>query len=47
MNIDKEVECPNCSSSNTEVVSQFGSTACKAMYRCKACYEPFEYFKCL
>ena len=47
MNLEKEVECPNCSSLNTEVVSHFGSTACKAMYRCKACYEPFEYFKCL
>jgi ring-1,2-phenylacetyl-CoA epoxidase subunit PaaD len=41
------VRCPRCKSSNTELVSQFGSTACKAMYKCKDCLEPFEYFKCL
>ena len=44
---EKKVECPICNSKETEVVSHFGSTACKAMYRCKTCLEPFEYFKCL
>tara|TARA_B100000900_G_scaffold412363_1_gene433985 strand:- start:866 stop:1327 length:462 start_codon:yes stop_codon:yes gene_type:complete len=44
---NKKVECPICNSKDTEVVSHFGSTACKAMYRCKSCLEPFEYFKCL
>ena len=37
--------CPRCGSSDTERLSQFGSTACKALYRCCACREPFEYFK--
>lgn len=37
--------CPRCGSSDTERLSQFGSTACKALYRCRACREPFEYFK--
>ena len=41
------VRCPRCKSTNTELVSQFGSTACKAMYKCNDCMEPFEYFKCL
>ncbi|TQV75909.1 phenylacetate-CoA oxygenase subunit PaaJ [Denitrobaculum tricleocarpae] len=41
------VDCPQCGSCNTERVSEFGSTACKALYRCKACAEPFDYFKCL
>lgn len=41
-----EVLCPRCNSSNTERVSEFGSTACKALYRCKNCREPFDYFKC-
>ena len=40
------VECPNCNSRNTEMLSQFGSTACKSLYRCKDCLEPFDYFKC-
>jgi phenylacetate-CoA oxygenase PaaJ subunit len=44
---DRPVACPRCDSSNTEVVSEFGSTACKASYRCVDCLEPFEYFKCL
>jgi ring-1,2-phenylacetyl-CoA epoxidase subunit PaaD len=39
------VTCPRCESSDTERLSQFGSTACKALYRCRACREPFEYFK--
>lgn len=44
---DRPVACPRCESSNTEVVSQFGSTACKAAHKCLDCLEPFEYFKCL
>ena len=44
---DRPVACPRCDSSNTEVVSEFGSTACKASYKCLDCLEPFEYFKCL
>ncbi len=44
---DDEVTCPRCSSKNTEKVSEFGSTACKALWRCKACSEPFDYFKCI
>ena len=40
------VQCPRCSSFHTEVISQFGSTACKAMYRCLGCKEAFDYFKC-
>lgn len=42
----KIVPCPLCNSENTEVVSQFGSTACKALYKCLDCKEPFDYFKC-
>ena len=38
--------CPRCNSANTEMISAFGSTACKALYRCKNCGEPFDYFKC-
>jgi ring-1,2-phenylacetyl-CoA epoxidase subunit PaaD len=41
------VKCPRCRSENTEVVSMFGSTACKALYKCKDCQEPFDYFKCI
>lgn len=40
------VACPNCGSAHTRVVSQFGSTPCKALYRCNDCLEPFDYFKC-
>jgi len=40
------VVCPHCGSENTTVTSQFGSTACKALYRCTDCLEPFDYFKC-
>jgi ring-1,2-phenylacetyl-CoA epoxidase subunit PaaD len=39
------VACPRCGSTSTSVISQFGSTACKAQYRCDACREPFDYFK--
>ena len=41
------VVCPQCSSEHTECISEFGSTACKALYRCLECAEPFDYFKCL
>ncbi len=41
------VACPRCGSTETEKVSQFGSTPCKAAYRCKSCLEPFDYFKCI
>jgi len=40
------VVCPNCGSSHTENTSQFGSTPCKALYKCLDCREPFDYFKC-
>jgi ring-1,2-phenylacetyl-CoA epoxidase subunit PaaD len=40
------VACPNCGSSHTELTSQFGSTPCKALYKCLDCREPFDYFKC-
>jgi len=43
----KKVICPQCKSTNTHLVSQFGSTACKALFKCEACLEPFDYFKCL
>ena len=39
-------ECPHCGDKNTKLVSQFGSTACKALYQCQDCKEPFDYFKC-
>ena len=39
--------CPQCGSASTEKLSEFGSTACKALWRCTACLEPFDYFKCL
>ncbi|TWI35866.1 1,2-phenylacetyl-CoA epoxidase subunit PaaD [Paracoccus sulfuroxidans] len=41
------VACPRCGSTHTEKLSQFGSTPCKASYRCKDCLEPFDYFKCI
>lgn len=47
LNGQRNVACPRCESENTERVSEFGSTACKASYRCTDCLEPFEYFKCL
>lgn len=43
----REVKCPRCDSKTTEMISQFGSTACKALYRCIDCKEPFDYFKCI
>ncbi|MEM1067210.1 MAG: 1,2-phenylacetyl-CoA epoxidase subunit PaaD, partial [Pseudomonadota bacterium] len=41
------VTCPHCGSKATEKISEFGATACKAQYRCTACLEPFDYFKCI
>lgn len=43
----KYISCPRCKSTETSLVSQFGSTACKALYKCKDCLEPFDYFKCI
>jgi ring-1,2-phenylacetyl-CoA epoxidase subunit PaaD len=42
----EQVKCPQCGSSETELLSEFGSTSCKALWRCKSCREPFDYFKC-
>ena len=44
---DPVVPCPQCGSEDTERVSEFGSTACKALWRCRTCAEPFDYFKCI
>ena len=43
---EASVECPRCHSLHTVLLSQFGSTACKALYQCEDCKEPFDYFKC-
>ena len=43
---EEAIECPLCRSFNTRMISQFGSTACKALYQCNHCMEPFDYFKC-
>jgi ring-1,2-phenylacetyl-CoA epoxidase subunit PaaD len=43
----KLVKCPQCGSTQTKLISQFGSTACKAFFQCEDCHEPFDYFKCL
>lgn len=43
---DKPDHCPLCQSKNIELISRFGSTSCKALYRCLDCREPFDYFKC-
>ena len=44
---DRPIACPRCHSTETECVSEFGSTPCKALHRCRTCLEPFEYFKCI
>ncbi len=44
---EKKIACPRCKSLNTKLISQFGSTACKALYQCQDCLEPFDYFKCI
>ena len=43
---EQAIACPQCGSGSTELLSEFGSTSCKALWRCKACREPFDYFKC-
>jgi len=43
---DEAVQCPHCESWHTRRISEFGSTACKALYQCEDCKEPFDYFKC-
>ncbi|MFI5155116.1 MAG: 1,2-phenylacetyl-CoA epoxidase subunit PaaD [Chitinophagales bacterium] len=43
---EEAIQCPRCNSYHTQLISQFGSTACKAMYGCLDCQEPFDYFKC-
>ncbi len=43
---ESDIQCPNCGSQNTSLVSQFGSTACKSLFKCNDCLEPFDYFKC-
>lgn len=43
---EEAIQCPHCNSYNTRRVSEFGSTACKSLYQCNACHEPFDYFKC-
>jgi len=47
LHVDRNIACPLCDSLNTVLVSEFGSTACKAHYKCTDCLEPFEYFKCI
>lgn len=44
--LEEGIRCPQCGSEESECISEFGSTACKALYRCKSCLEPFDYFKC-
>jgi len=43
---ERDITCPQCGSNNTNLVSRFGSTPCKAAFQCKDCLEPFDYFKC-
>lgn len=45
--VDPEIACPRCGSKDTRQLSAFGSTACKALYHCDGCLEPFDYFKCI
>lgn len=42
----EDIQCPQCGSQNTQLVSEFGSTACKSLFKCNDCLEPFDYFKC-
>ncbi len=44
---EAEIACPRCGSTDTARLSEFGSTACKALYRCQSCAEPFDHFKCI
>ncbi len=43
----RAIACPRCDATSTTLVSEFGSTPCKASYKCESCLEPFEYFKCI
>jgi ring-1,2-phenylacetyl-CoA epoxidase subunit PaaD len=43
---EEAIQCPHCDSYHTQRISEFGSTACKALYKCNNCQEPFDYFKC-
>jgi ring-1,2-phenylacetyl-CoA epoxidase subunit PaaD len=43
---ESDIRCPRCNSTDTRLVSNYGATACKAMYQCNHCHEPFEHFKC-
>lgn len=43
---DLKIVCPQCGSNQTKLISEFSSTACKALYKCSSCLEPFDYFKC-
>ncbi|HET6254433.1 MAG TPA: 1,2-phenylacetyl-CoA epoxidase subunit PaaD [Puia sp.] len=43
---EEAIACPHCHSYHTTLISEFGSTACKSLYRCEECKEPFDYFKC-
>ena len=43
---EEAIQCPLCNSYHTKLISRFGSTACKALYQCEDCKEPFDYFKC-
>ncbi|HWX33835.1 MAG TPA: 1,2-phenylacetyl-CoA epoxidase subunit PaaD [Steroidobacteraceae bacterium] len=47
LRMNRPVGCPRCHSTDTESISEFGSTPCKALHRCRTCLEPFEYFKCI
>ena len=47
MGVSREILCPRCRSKETKMISQFGSTACKSLYVCESCKEPFDYFKCI
>lgn len=44
--VEEHIQCPQCKSKNSSVISKFGSTACKALYKCNDCKEVFDYFKC-
>jgi ring-1,2-phenylacetyl-CoA epoxidase subunit PaaD len=46
LSLTDKIVCPQCQSTNIKLLSQFGSTACKALYQCNDCLEPFDYFKC-
>ncbi len=45
--LTKNITCPYCKSTNTELTSEFGSTSCKSLHFCKDCHQPFEHFKCI